>query len=71
MASLRNKKSDQKGQATTEYILMLTVMVGLTVLVMKKAIGPVFTMLGTAVNSTVQKRLMAADLHSFPMGSRN
>ncbi len=59
---------DEEGQATTEYILMLSIAVMMAVMVMKKLIGPVYAKLAGAVSNSLQNKLFNTNLHVFKIG---
>jgi hypothetical protein len=56
---------DETAQATTEYVLMLSVIVPLLLMVIKKLIQPGFASLTLYVDNLIQKKLFGADLHTF------
>jgi Flp pilus assembly pilin Flp len=56
----------EKGQATTEYILLLTVAVSLF-LVFKKILGPILMRINEAAVASVSNRL-SNGLHNFRVG---
>ena len=57
--------NEETAQATTEYILVLAVVVPLLLMVIKKLIQPGFESLTLYVDNLIQKKLFAADLHTF------
>jgi Flp pilus assembly pilin Flp len=59
---------DEEGQATTEYFLMLSIVVSLTLMVITKFIRPVFERFGNQLSALIEKRLFGADLHTFRVG---
>lgn len=56
---------DDEGQATTEYILILSVTVILAVGVMKKFVGPVFAKLSSTLTANIDKQLFGANMHYY------
>lgn len=67
LADEPDKVDSQSGQATIEYILMLSIMVFITVMVMKTLIVPTFDKLNKFVINGVENRLVKMDLHKFPV----
>lgn len=57
--------SDEQGQATTEYILMLAMAVSLCLFVIKKFIRPAFEKLSSTLDKIIQRKLFGANLHQF------
>jgi hypothetical protein len=56
---------DEGGQATTEYLLLLSITVSLLMTVIKVFIKPTFTKLMSAVENNIQNKLFGADLYTF------
>jgi hypothetical protein len=63
-----NSQLDQRGQALTEYVVLLAVIVGIFTTVFKAWVGPTLAKLTTRVTQNMEKQLMKADLHYFPVG---
>ncbi|MGK5083749.1 hypothetical protein WDW37_10640 [Bdellovibrionota bacterium FG-1] len=61
-----NLFSDEQGQATTEYILMLAIAVGLFVIVMRM-LKPIMVRLQKAIATRLQNMLFG-DFHRFRIG---
>jgi Flp pilus assembly pilin Flp len=60
---------DESAQATTEYVLMVSIMVGLTVLTIKKLIQPSLTKLQAALSARMQNILFGgAGFHHIRIG---
>ena len=59
---------NRRGQATVEYILMLAVMVGFTLLVITRLIKPAFEKISNSVNKSLEDKLIHTDLHFFKIG---
>ena len=56
---------DQSAQATTEYILMLSIIVGAFVLVFRVWLGPTFSKIMRNITGMIDDRLSKADLHTL------
>lgn len=65
---LKDLIRDEQGQATTEYFLMLSIVVSLTLMVITKFIRPAFEKLGGQLSDMLEKRLFGVDLHTFRVG---
>ncbi len=65
MNGLRAFLQDEEGQATTEYILMLSIITSMLVLLVKKLITPMFTKMTASLTSRIEKEFLGADLHVF------
>ncbi len=57
--------SDDQGQATVEYILILSVTVIVAVGVMKKFIVPAFAKMQAALSNNIDKQLFGANMHYY------
>lgn len=63
---LRRGIAEESGQATTEYILMLAMMVSLAVMVINKVIRPVIQQLGETLFAQIQAKLFRPGaMHRF------
>ena len=60
--------SDEEGQATTEYILVLAMIMGFLVMTIKKLITPAFAKFSSNITGLMDQRIMKADLHCFRVG---
>jgi len=60
-------KKDCSGQATTEYILLLTVIVGF-VMLLAKFLKPLFRSLGQRFTTAITHQLFSGDLSTFSLG---
>lgn len=60
--------TDAQGQATVEYILMLSVSVTIALIVIKNFISPVYTEVASRVAQSVENRLSGANLYHFRVG---
>ena len=58
-------KTDERGQATTETVLIVSIGVTCALLLVKKFIEPAFRTLSRAVSQTLENRLLKADLHIY------
>ncbi|NBU21520.1 hypothetical protein EBS43_08980 [bacterium] len=56
---------DQEAQATTEYILMLSIIVGSFVLIFRSWLGPMFSKMMRNISGMIDNRLSKADLHTL------
>lgn len=56
---------DEEAQATTEYILMLSIVTSFAVLIIKNLIKPAMKKLTGAVSKQLNNLLLGADLHTF------
>ncbi len=56
---------EDQAQATTEYILLLAVIVGLVVTLVKKLVQPVFKRLLQVLTSNIESKFFGGDLHTF------
>ncbi len=61
--------NDESGQATTEYILMLAVVVSLVSIVVKQLIGPTYQRLRVSVGRSIDNKLFpkGEGFHQFPL----
>jgi Flp pilus assembly pilin Flp len=57
--------SDESGQGTTEYILLLVTITGVFIVVAKKLIYPMFERLRTIFVKRLESDFFAGDLHRF------
>ena len=55
----------EEGQATTEYTLMLAIILGMLVIMINKLIKPVFSKLLANVTNQIERQAFGANLHSF------
>jgi hypothetical protein len=62
---LKKWLQDENGQATTEYILMVTTSIMAAVLVSRKLIGPYYERLNAMVVKSIENQLFNTDLHVF------
>jgi hypothetical protein len=58
---------DESGQATTEYILMLAIIVILFLIMLKQLIKPMFASLLKALNKKYENFFAPENLHNFPV----
>lgn len=58
---------EEEGQATTEYILLLAIIVGMLVTLLKKLIAPAYSKLLLAMSNQIEKKIFGVDLHYFPI----
>jgi Flp pilus assembly pilin Flp len=65
---LKRWVADEDAQATTEYLLMLTMVLVMVVAVVKNLIGPVLSRMGDVVSRSIQNQLFGANLHTFRVG---
>jgi hypothetical protein len=56
---------DEKGQATLEYVLLLSIAVSSFMIVLKQFLQPAFAKLSQSLTSLIEKQLLGADLHTF------
>jgi Flp pilus assembly pilin Flp len=63
-------RKDEEGQASTEYVLMLSIVVSLTLFVVKNFIKPTFEKLSRVLSNTLQNQLFGANLHVFRVPRR-
>jgi len=56
---------EESGQATTEYILILAVIMGFLVSIIKKLIQPIFSRMASAMTQRIQNQFFGANLHKF------
>ena len=56
---------DSSGQATVEYILILSVTVMLAVVVMRQFVGPVFKKASARLNASIDNALFGANMHYY------
>jgi Flp pilus assembly pilin Flp len=54
---------DERGQGTTEYILILSISVGLFLIVSKNLIKPAIDIMQRAISGSFDRMLFGADLH--------
>jgi hypothetical protein len=59
---------NRRGQAATEYILMLTISLAMTTLVFKTFLKPTLEKLRTYTVSRLNSALFGADLHRISLG---
>lgn len=59
------KPRAQAGQATTEYILMLSIVVGFVLLLITQFIRPVMTRVTSNLNQYLNQTLFGANLHQI------
>lgn len=59
---------DDRAQASTEYILMLAIVVSLFLLAMKNLIQPAFQALKQGVGNQINRVLFNGDMHSIRLG---
>jgi Flp pilus assembly pilin Flp len=59
---------DEEGQATAEYILMLSIVAILTLAMLRKWIKPMLDRAESAVARNLEKKLFGGDLHSLRFG---
>ena len=57
--------SDSSGQATVEYILILSVTVVLALIVMRQFVGPVFKKASARLNASIDNALFGANMHYY------
>lgn len=55
----------EEAQATTEYILMLSISVALVVAVIKRLIKPYYQKLAENLTKRIDQQLFGGDMHSF------
>lgn len=61
--------SDESGQASAEYMLMLAIALALAASVIKKLIQPTFTKLSAALSSQLENSLFnQANMHTLRIG---
>lgn len=60
--------ADEDGQATAEYILMLSFAISMAVLVMQQLVAPAFQKLSNFLTTSITNQLIRSDLHTFNMG---
>lgn len=66
---MRRLVLDDKGQATTEYILMLAIIVGLTIIAIKTLIRPVYEALRENLTKRIDETLFKeGNLHHIRIG---
>lgn len=58
--------SDQNGQASTEYIVLMAIAVSL-VFILKKALQPIFSKISQSIALGFENKLFGTDLHKFPI----
>ncbi|MGZ6370472.1 MAG: hypothetical protein ACXWPM_06970 [Bdellovibrionota bacterium] len=63
---MRSRSFGERGQATTEYVLLLAILLALFLGVMNKSIKPMFKALSTSIQRNFEKGLQG-DLHQCPM----
>ena len=56
---------NEKGQATTEYMLILAMIVSMLVMMIKKLLQPMFQKLMGMVSNTIEKKFFGSDLHTY------
>ena len=56
---------DEEGQAVTEYVLMLSCMVGIALLALKKFVQPAFSKITKYVTNQIDKQFLGANFHTF------
>jgi Flp pilus assembly pilin Flp len=57
--------NDEQGQATTEYILILAVVITFLISMIKKFIRPAFARLAQGMSQRIEKQFFGANLHQF------
>ncbi len=57
--------NDESGQATTEYILMLSIMAGFAVMIIKNFIQPTYQKLSARMSSLIEQKFLGMDMHTF------
>jgi len=56
---------EQDAQATTEYILMLSVIIGVFIIVFKAWLGPTVSKLARRISDSIDNKLTKVDLHTL------
>lgn len=59
---------EEEGQAVTEYILLMAIMVSFAVMIIKALIRPMYDRISTLLANGVENRLLKADFHTFKVG---
>lgn len=58
----------EEAQATTEYMLILSVVATLLIALVNKLIKPAFAKLSDSISNSIQKQLFGMDMHTFRIG---
>ncbi len=61
-------QNGQKGQAMTEYIVLLAILVSVVLTVFKGWVGPTLNKLSAKVTSNLETQFLKTDLHYYPFG---
>jgi Flp pilus assembly pilin Flp len=64
----QNGQKGQKGQAMTEYIVLLAILVSVVLTVFKGWLGPTLNKLSAKVTSNLETQFLKTDLHYYPLG---
>ena len=62
---IRSLIDDDQGQATTEYIVLLTMSMLFLVTVTTKLITPAYKKLTLALSNNIEQRVFGSDMHHF------
>ncbi len=65
LSRLTQLYKEETAQASTEYILVLSIVVGLLMILLNKLIKPTYAKLLTTLSRQIQAQLSSANLHSF------
>ncbi len=72
VSNFRKKRAQrsrhQRGQAVTEYILLLCVIVSAFLAVFKSSLSPALAKLSGGISQNIQNQFLSTDLHYFPVG---
>jgi Flp pilus assembly pilin Flp len=64
----RDFRDDEGGQATSEYTLILVIIVAICLLVIKNFARPMYARLSKLVVGNIEKTFLTGDLHRFNVG---
>jgi len=58
---------DEGGQATIEYLLILSIVATFLLMAVTKLIRPAFSKLNSYITNSIEKKFFGGDLHHFPV----